>query len=64
MVLAISAFMVLVPAAPGWAEPAAAVASADEGSPMIAFLTWWTAASIIVCSGISAIVVHLNYRVH
>ena len=24
---------------------------------MIAFLTWWTAASIIVCSGISAIVV-------
>jgi hypothetical protein len=26
------------------------------------FLTWWAAGAIVVCSGVSAIVVHLNYR--
>jgi hypothetical protein len=62
--MVVSAVMVVVPVTPVWAQTAVDAASSHEGSPMISFLSWWAAASIVVCSGISAIVVHRNYRVH
>ncbi|NYI40617.1 hypothetical protein [Demequina lutea] len=64
MVIGVSAAMMVVPIEPLWARLVAAMGSAPKDDSLIRFLTWWAAAAIVLCAGLSAFAMHQNSRAH